>query len=79
MSDELQRLRRFAELIVGRPEWGPVSPIWPADMTDDQIWQAAIDCGVLVEEPHRQPCRIDGCPCDGADTLALLAWEVDRD
>ena len=39
------------------------------DVEPDELQEMAVLCGLLVEEPHAQPCAIDACPCDGEFTV----------
>lgn len=70
MANELIRLRRFAEEMVSCAEWGPG---W-TPMHDEDLWEAATSCGVLVPWERANPCPDPDCDCDDCSPRTRFAW-----
>lgn len=60
MSDEMERLGKFADKMFELADWPDGGDI---DMFAFQ--DAAVECGLLVPEQRFAPCSEDNCTCAG--------------
>lgn len=68
----LDNLREFVGALISDTLWG-VGPFF--DFTTEDIWHHAVRCGLIVPDPHPQPCPIEGCDCGEYDgKMWRLAW-----